>query len=553
MWIVEDLENAINIVELVSKYTNIKKAWVNYKALCPFPWHSEKTPSFVISPSKQLAYCFGCHKWWWSLKFIMDIENCDFKEAIEILWNFTWIKINTNFNKKEFEVKKSIYSLYKTAINYYKKALENNFNIKKYLLDRWIKEQTIKNFHFWYSDSWLNLYNYLKNKWYEKNIINQSKIFVDINSKKDKFINRIIFPIQNQRGDFVALAWRIVWKGEPKYLNSPASKIYDKSSILYWLYSARNNITKKNYVIITEWYMDTISLHEANFFNTVSVSWTALTEKHIQILKKLTNKMYLCFDWDNAWEKATKLSLELLKNKWLEIKIILLPNWKDPDDVIKSWKDFWKYIENALTPIWYYIKKSNFNINSIDEKRKLLDILLNIINSYSDQIEKEFYIKEISKLLDISERIIYDKLNRFFLKKEIKIWEHKKIDFSITDISIWYILKHNKLLKIFNKKIIFKKEVDFNLIACLEKPKDFIQSLELSKKEKYRAIILMIENNKENQQAIQNKIENLIKKINKDSYNKITNRLKERMKKDDINAFKKYSEIIKIAKKEKII
>ena len=125
MWIVEELESAIDMVDLVWRYTKLKKSWANYKALCPFPWHSEKTPSFMVSPTKQIAYCFGCHKWGWAVKFIMDIENCSFREAIEILSSLTWIKVNWNFWNDNFKEKKNLYSLYKDATNYYKNALKS--------------------------------------------------------------------------------------------------------------------------------------------------------------------------------------------------------------------------------------------------------------------------------------------------------------------------------------------------------------------------------------------------------------------------------------------
>ena len=253
MGISEDLESAIDIVDLVSKYASLKKSGANYKCNCPFPGHNEKTPSFMVSPAKQIAYCFGCHKWWGPIKFVMDIENCEFRDALEILWNYTWIKVNTNFNKEKFEEKKSMYSLYKDASNYYKNALKNYPEIKKYLFDRWLNDDIIRDFSIWYSDSWVELYNYLKWKWYDDEQIFDSHIFIDIKTKKDKFINRIIFPVQNGRWDFVAFAWRIHGSWEPKYLNSPASDIYDKSNILYNLFNARNSITKLDYAIITEW------------------------------------------------------------------------------------------------------------------------------------------------------------------------------------------------------------------------------------------------------------------------------------------------------------
>ncbi|PZM86622.1 DNA primase, partial [Candidatus Gracilibacteria bacterium] len=157
MGIVEELEGAIDMVDLVGRYTKLKKSGTNYKALCPFPGHNEKTPSFMVSPTKQIGYCFGCHKGGGAVKFIMDIENCSFKEAIEILSNFTGIKVNSNFSEENFKEKKNMYSLYKDATNYYKSALKNYPEIKKYLYDRGLNEDIINNFHIGYSDSGIEL------------------------------------------------------------------------------------------------------------------------------------------------------------------------------------------------------------------------------------------------------------------------------------------------------------------------------------------------------------------------------------------------------------
>lgn len=559
MGIVEELEWAIDIVDLVGKYVSLKKAWVNYKANCPFPGHSEKTPSFMVSKSKQLAYCFGCHKWGGPLKFVMDIENCEFKEALEILWNFTWIQVNTNFDKEKFETQKNLYSLYKSAVNFYKKSLENHLEIKKYLIDRWLNNETINKFNFGYAHSWIELYNYLKEKWFDDDLIKESTIFVDVKNRKDKFINRIIFPIQNNRWDFVAFTARIIWEGEPKYLNSPASKIYDKSSILYWLYEAKNSITKNNFVIITEWQMDTISLQAAWFFNTVAVSGTALTEKHLTILKRLTHKIYLCFDWDKAWEKATKLSLELMKNKDFEVKIISLKKWKDPDEIIKSWANFQDYIDSALTPIWYYIEKSNFDKSSIEDKKKLLNELIMIIKSYSDNIESDFYLKEVAKLLDISSKIVYDSFNRirFWTKDDKNKNSNKPIGGEINneDLAIWYILIDKNNINIFNKNIIFHENISKNLSNFLEKWADFLKELELNKKERYKWISLQIEeeNKEKTQENIEKELKKISMKINKDIYKKLCRELKNKMNSGDMEAFKKYSLLVKDAKKLWII
>ena len=553
MGIVEELENAVDIVELVSKYTKLKKAWVNYKSNCPFPGHNEKTPSFMVSPVKQLGYCFGCHKWGWPLKFIMDIENCEFKEALQILGQITWKEIWW-FDNEKYAVAKNMYSLYKDATNYYKNALQKYPEIKKYLFDRWLNEETIAKFNFWYSDSWVELYNYLKWKWYEDSQIFDSKIFVDIKSRKDKFIGRIVFPIQNLRWDFVAFTARIVGQGEPKYLNSPASEYYDKSAILYWLFSAKTDITKKDFVIITEWQMDTISLQSAWFFNTGAVSGSALTEKHLTILKRLTSKLYLCFDSDNAWAKATKLSLELIKNKGFEVKIISMPKGKDPDDIIKSGKDFQEYIDAALSPIGYYIKNSNFDLDSLEDKKRLLQELLSITKNYSDNLEKDYYLKEITTRLNLRESVVYDAFNRLRLQQDkwIRHWnnETKKDNFNSEELAIWHIILEPKNIDYLKENIIFKEAISKDLNSFLE-DSDVLNTLPLDKKDRYKSIAMMLEEEDKlkTSENLSETTEKLVRKINIDSYKKLTEKLKSEMWKWDDNAFLKYSEIVRIAKK----
>ncbi|USN58439.1 MAG: DNA primase [Candidatus Peribacteria bacterium] len=429
----------------------------------------------------------------------MDLENCEFKDAIEILSNLTGIPIQGNFKQENFEEKKSMYALYKDAVQYYKEALSRYPEIKKYLFERGLSEDSIRNFHFGYADSGLNLYNHLKEKKYDDDIIGESGIFLDIKSKKDKFINRIIFPIQNARGDFVALAGRIIGSGEPKYLNSPASKIYDKSAILYGLYNARSAITKTGFVIVTEGYMDTISLQEGGFPNTVCVSGTALTEKHIQMIKRLTHKIYLCFDNDGAGQKATKLSLELLKNTGIEVKIIHLKGGKDPDEILKKEGEkgkevFERLIDTAETPIAYYLRNSDFKTESIEDKRKTLTPILEMIAHYSDSIEQDSYLKETARLLNIHLNVVYDAFNKIRLKRENPIQTPNiKKDFSLEETIIANILSNESLREEIEKGCIFPIDPESDLGHFLKEGKDYLDHMELSKKERYKALVLKIE------------------------------------------------------------
>jgi DNA primase len=557
---IEDLESSIDIVDLVKRYSNLKKAWANYKAVCPFPGHNEKTPSFVVSPSKQLAYCFGCHRGGGPLKFIMDIENANFKEAVEILSNITWIKIKW-IDIREDKINKTIYSIFKDVVNYYKNSLEKYLDIKKYLFDRWLSEETIKAFDFWYSDSWVELYNYLKQKWYEDELIFETNVFHDLKSKKDKFIWRIIFPIRNPRGDIVGLAWRIVWAWEPKYLNSPASKIYDKSSILYGLFEWRNEITKKDFVIVTEWYMDAISLHVAWYKNSVCVSGTALTEKHIWIIKRLTKRIYLCFDNDKAGSNATDLAIEMLKNKDLEVKVILMEGGKDPDEVIKSWGNFQNFIDNALSPIGWALKNIE-NISSLQDKKEILRKILWLIKSYEDNIEKDYYLKEISNKLDIKIDIVYLEYNKTRINRnesETPTYKNEKIITS-EDLVIWLLIRSPENLEFANEAIKQKEYLSKNFLKILEWGIDKINEFDLDTKNFYMSLAqnderLEIEaqiessGNLKNATKIKQDLEKTIEKLNNDLFKKAESVLKEKIKSWDLEALKKYNELVLSKKK----
>lgn len=554
---IEELESSIDIVELVKRYTALKKAWTNYKALCPFPGHNEKTPSFVVSPSKQLAHCFWCHRWWGPIKFIMDVENCEFREALEILSSITWVKLKWYDAKKE-KIKKNIYSAYKDSVSYYRNNLEKYPDILAYLKSRWLTQESIDKFNLWYSDSWLELYNYLIWKWVEHTLIEKTWIYVDINSKKDKFLARVIFPIQNRRWDFVAMAWRVIWNAMPKYINSSASDIYDKSSTLYGLFQARNEITKKNAIIITEWYMDCIALHQAGFKNTVCVSGTALTEKHIWIIKKLTSRIYLCFDWDKAWADATNLSIEMLKNKDLEVKIINLWKYKDPDEAIKDDFDFENAIRTALTPIGYFLKDIK-NTDSLLEKKEYLQKSLDILKNYQNNVEIDFYLKEISQILDIKLEVVYSEFKRTKLAKRENIWiKNNAWNITSQEMIIWIILQYPDYFEFIKENISFREFLNDDLQNILENWIEIINNFEINKKNKYKALSSQEEaleiqaqlewSSVKNEEAIKSIILKTIKKLNWDILSEAKNELTEKIKSGDLEALKKYNELLKIKK-----
>lgn len=253
----------------------------------------------MVSPTKNIAYCFSCHKGGGPVKFLSEMEKIDFREAIQILAKEAGMELKTNYYK-EAENRSDIYGLYKTAASWYANELKKGENADKlaYVKRRGINDDTIATFGIGYSGDSRDLFMTLKNQGFTEKEIMDSGVFVS--PSRDKFFGRIIFPIANYTGNVVAFTGRIIDHGEPKYLNSPASRIFNKSEILYGLHLAKSEITKKDFVIVVEGQMDTVALHQAGYRNAVGISGTALTKEHIGYLKRLTKRIYLCLDGDNA-------------------------------------------------------------------------------------------------------------------------------------------------------------------------------------------------------------------------------------------------------------
>lgn len=424
MSLAQDIESRIQILDIVNRYVSTKKAWVNYKWLCPF--HNEKSPSFVISPSKNIAHCFSCGKWWWPINFLMEIEKIDFREAISILAKEAGIEMKTQFSVEQSERWKDLYKLYKEATEWYHQALflEENHSALTYLTDRKISIETIKKFQLGYSSSPRDLLFHLKNSGFDTSFIIESGLFVS--ESRDKFFGRITFPIANTMWHTVAFTGRVLTDTLPKYLNSPASHIFDKSSILYGLHLAKQSISKTGEAFIVEWQMDTIALHQAGIDNSVGISGTALTKEHIRSLKRFSNTIYLALDSDNAWVKATFSSIENLLNEDIEIKIIQIPNGKDPDEYIKSGWDFLALRKDSLSVIDFYLREwsREYDIDTLIGKKKLIEKCLEIISKINSQIEIDLHIQLISQKLWISIQILYEE----YRKKKQEYIKNKRIE-----------------------------------------------------------------------------------------------------------------------------
>lgn len=407
MSLAQDIESRINILDVVNRYVTLKKAWVNYKGLCPF--HSEKTPSFVVSPQKNIAHCFSCGKGGGPIRFLMEIEKIDFREAAGILAKEAGIELHTGFSRDKGENGSDIYGLYRFATEWYHDALFQPENLRAltYLLDRGITRETIDAFSLGYSGSPRDLLYFLKEKGFDQKFLIDSGLFVS--ETRDKFFGRIIFPIANTMGHTVAFTGRVMDESLPKYLNSPASHIFDKSSILYGLHLAKQAISKTGEVYIVEGQMDTIALHQADVENVVGISGTALTKEHIRILQRFAKTVYLALDSDNAGIKATFSSIENLLNEDMEIRIIRIPNGKDPDEYTKWGGDFQALRETSLSVVDFYLLEGwrEYDITTLMGKKKLTEKCLEIIARLRSQVEVDFYLQEISRSLGVSMDALY--------------------------------------------------------------------------------------------------------------------------------------------------
>lgn len=441
---VEEIKKKIDVVSLISSYLTVKKAGKNYKACCPF--HNEKTASFMVSPEKQIWYCFGCNQGGDIFTFIERIEGLDFVGALHLLADRAGVILeNQDFVKKSekdksFEILELARKFYTFLLNEHK----NGEVAKKYLLERSLKQETIENFSLGFApDSQDILKSFLLKKEFSAQDIEAVGLIVKNSSGRvtDKFRDRIVFPIKNTNGKVVGFGGRTFHEPKnpnfipPKYLNSPQTLVYDKSSVIYGLYEAKEEIRKKDLAIIVEGYMDVISSHQAGVANVVASSGTALTEKQLEILARYTKNIAFCFDTDEAGTLAMKRAFELAQFSDINLKAVVLENAKDPDELIKKDPNLWT--EASANPIsiydFYYsiLMKKNDNGGTADEKKKIAQEFIPIISNIGSEIEKAHWIKKISNDLNVNEKYIIDALNKIKKTEQRSLGDEEPSSLSI--------------------------------------------------------------------------------------------------------------------------
>lgn len=395
----------------------LKKAGRNLKGLCPF--HHEKTPSFIVSPDKDIAYCFGCQQGGDIFKFTQLVENCDFGEAVKMLAERTGVPLPRVSVRTQNKRLRTI-EANQAATAFFRQSLQENPAAMEYLLKRGLTPQTIADFELGFApDSFSALKDHLRRQDFsdveliEAGLLNQRSIADK--SSYDRFRNRLIFPIFDHQGNAVGFGGRVTGEGEPKYLNSPDTPAYNKSTVLYGLHRAKETIKKEDMAIFVEGYMDVIAAHQAGTLNVVSTSGTALTPQQLKLIKRTTNNIAFSFDQDKAGLDATFRAIELAQLAEFNIHIITVPNGKDPDECIQSDPDAWKRaVQNPVTSMDFYFLYARrlFDPNTLEGKKGFLALLLPLIKQYPTEMEQGYHLERLANTLRTETKLLWNDLRK---------------------------------------------------------------------------------------------------------------------------------------------
>ena len=404
--IIEEVRQKNDIVDVVSQYVKLTRKGSSYFGLCPF--HNEKTPSFSVTPGKQMYYCFGCGAGGNVFNFIMEYENYTFGEALKHLAERAGVELPQIEYSKEVQEKArqkaELLEINKQAAQYfyYQLRTEKGQQGYQYLAGRGLSEETMRKFGLGYSDKFSDgLYRYLKSKGYQDERLRESGLFnVDErHGMYDKFWNRVIFPIMDVNNRVIGFGGRVMGDGKPKYLNSPETKIFDKSRNLYGLNIART--TRKKYLILCEGYMDVISMHQAGFTNAVASLGTALTSGHASLLKRYTQEVLLLYDSDEAGVRAALRGIPILREAGVNSRVVNLRPYKDPDEFIKNMgsEAFEERLNQASDSFLFRVSiaESEFPMNEPQGQNRFFERCAQMLLELKDELERNLYIEAIVK------------------------------------------------------------------------------------------------------------------------------------------------------------
>lgn len=366
---IENLKNHLDVVDVISQFLELKKTGANFKACCPF--HGETTPSFVVSPAKQIYHCFGCGVGGDSIKFVMEYEKLSYPETIEKLASM----YNFNLDYEDNAEKKQDTKILEEVNKYYQKLFVNNDNVKEYIHKRGISEFSVEKFEIGYAPVSIDTINFLKSNHYNLNdAIELGVIDNGANGLYSRFIERITFPIYSISGKLVGFGGRTITGHNAKYVNSPQTKLFNKSRLLYGYHLAKEQIYKKNQIIVCEGYLDVIMLHQAGFNTAVATLGTALTQEHLPLLRRGEPKVILAYDGDKAGLAAAFKASVMLSQGEFEGGVIIFADGLDPADMVHNGKinELNEIFSNPISFIPYVIEyiKNKYNLNVIEERKK---------------------------------------------------------------------------------------------------------------------------------------------------------------------------------------
>jgi DNA primase len=491
--VAEALLERVDIVDLVGRYVELKRTGRNHKGLCPF--HNEKTPSFVVTEEKHRYHCFGCGAGGDAIAFYMAMENLDFIDAVEALaerygLDLDRYKVQNSAQEQETAtLKKALYQINREAAIFYLKKLKEDLAAQAYLNKRGIETQTARRFGLGFApDAWQALTDYMEPQQHpyllQVGLVDRRK---NGSGYYDKFRNRLIFPIQDQRQNIIGFGGRAIGEDMPKYLNSPESVIFSKGTAFYGILQAKETLGKLRSVIVVEGYMDVIMLHQAGITNAVATLGTALTEAHARVLDRYVDEVTLCFDGDEAGRKAALRGVGILKALKAKLRVLTLPVGQDPDDYVRKngAPAFLKLVQEADPATTFLIQaaKHKYNLNSSSEKLEYLKNVAMIIRGLDSEVEKSYYIDYVAKDQSYDSNAIYREVYGY--SKARPQYEAKK---QIEKVSI-DPTQYNAILELEKKilEIALRSKSAFDLICTdldsdqLENSdiKDLIKRLEL--------------------------------------------------------------------------
>ncbi len=424
---IDEIKSRLNIVDVIGKHVKLKKAGRNFKGLCPF--HNEKTPSFVVSPDRQIFHCFGCGKGGTIFDFFMEYHHVDFVEALEELATLAGVKLTHRISTiPEQNLKEKIFAVNHLASEYYHYVLTKHSLGEKGLLyfkNRGITEKSIKTFMLGYSpNSWDALYKFLRKKGYEEDVLEKAGLIIRMDHPHagsrgyyDRFRGRVMFALNDHRGNVVGFAGRVLdpTAKEAKYINTQETPVYVKSNILYALDVTKNEIQKENEAIIMEGELDVISSFQAGVSNVVAIKGSALTEGHVRLIRRFTERLVFALDSDMAGDAAARRGIEIADSAGLDMKVVHIPNGKDPDEAVRENPSIFKKAIKDAVPIYDYFLSSalnRFDAATAFGKKKISEELAPILVKIENPVVQQHYVKKVALALDSSEDVIDDSMRR---------------------------------------------------------------------------------------------------------------------------------------------